>query len=350
MKSLSAYKLSMGAIACAFFVACSQGDQDVVPQMDKSKATPSAQPVKKADAPAEEEPELVPLKSLSGDNSAEAATEAAAPAPAKAAPVFSGSNQPQQDGQYVIQVGIKPSRKAAQAIADKLAESNISAYLVEVENPGELEGTYYRVRVGYFSTIASAQAYGKEVIAALNLDWWVDNRSNDQVGNPSGGYYGGSQSYDDSQSYEEEEPAPAPEPEPAPAPAPAKEAAPAPAPAAQPAPAPAKPAPAPEAKPAPAPAPAAQPAPAPAKPAPAPEAKPAPAPAPAAKPAPAPAPAQAAAPAPAPAAKPAPAPAPAAKPAPAPAQEEEEEVVEEVVEEYDPSKQAPANDVVDDWE
>lgn len=343
MKSLSAYKLSMGAIACAFFVACSQGDQDVVPQMDKSKATPSAQPVKKADAPAEEEPELVPLKSLSGDNSAEAATEAAAPAPAKAAPVFSGSNQPQQDGQYVIQVGIKPSRKAAQAIADKLAESNISAYLVEVENPGELEGTYYRVRVGYFSTIASAQAYGKEVIAALNLDWWVDNRSNDQVGNPSGGYYGGSQSYDDSQSYEEEEPAPAPEPEPAPAPAPAKEAAPAPAPAAQPAPAP-------EAKPAPAPAPAAQPAPAPAKPAPAPEAKPAPAPAPAAKPAPAPAPAQAAAPAPAPAAKPAPAPAPAAKPAPAPAQEEEEEVVEEVVEEYDPSKQAPANDVVDDWE
>ena len=350
MKSLSAYKLSMGAIACAFFVACSQGDQDVVPQMDKSKATPSAQPVKKADAPAEEEPELVALKSLSGDNSAEAATEAAAPAPAKAAPVFSGSNQPQQDGQYVIQVGIKPSRKAAQAIADKLAESNISAYLVEVENPGELEGTYYRVRVGYFSTIASAQAYGKEVIAALNLDWWVDNRSNDQVGNPSGGYYGGSQSYDDSQSYEEEEPAPAPEPEPAPAPAPAPEAKPAPAPAAQPAPAPAKPAPAPEAKPAPAPAPAAQPAPAPAKPAPAPEAKPAPAPAPAAKPAPAPAPAPAAAakPAPAPAAKPAPAPAPAAKPAPA--QEEEEEVVEEVVEEYDPSKQAPANDVVDDWE
>ena len=333
MKSLSAYKLSMGAIACAFFVACSQGDQDVVPQMDKSKATPSAQPVKKADAPAEEEPELVALKSLSGDNSAEAATEAAAPAPAKAAPVFSGSNQPQQDGQYVIQVGIKPSRKAAQAIADKLAESNISAYLVEVENPGELEGTYYRVRVGYFSTIASAQAYGKEVIAALNLDWWVDNRSNDQVGNPSGGYYGGSQSYDDSQSYEEEEPAPAPEPEPAPAPAPAPEAKPAPAPAAQPAPAPA-----------------AQPAPAPAKPAPAPEAKPAPAPAPAAKPAPAPAPAPAAAakPAPAPAAKPAPAPAPAAKPAPA--QEEEEEVVEEVVEEYDPSKQAPANDVVDDWE
>ena len=53
MKSLSAYKLSMGAIACAFFVACSQGDQDVVPQMNKSKATPSAQPVKKAEAPAE---------------------------------------------------------------------------------------------------------------------------------------------------------------------------------------------------------------------------------------------------------------------------------------------------------
>ena len=105
MKSLSAYKLSMGALACAFLVACNTGEEDVVPQMNKSKATPSAQAPKKADAPAEEEPELVPLKSLSGDKTAEAPAEVAAPAPAKAAPFVSGSVQPQQDGQYVIQVG-----------------------------------------------------------------------------------------------------------------------------------------------------------------------------------------------------------------------------------------------------
>ncbi|WP_295684907.1 SPOR domain-containing protein [uncultured Fibrobacter sp.] len=335
MKSLSAYKLSMGALACAFLVACNTGEEDVVPQMNKSKATPSAQAPKKADAPAEEEPELVPLKSLSGDKTAEAPAEVAAPAPAKAAPFVSGSVQPQQDGQYVIQVGIKPTKKSAQAIANKLAESNISAYLAEVENPGELEGTYYRVRVGFFSSIADAQTYGKEVIGALNFDWWVDNRSNDHVGNPAGeSYYNNSQSYEDTQSYEE--PAPEPEPEPEPQPQAQPQPQPQPQPQAQPQPQPqAQPQPQPQAQPQPQPQ--AQPQPQPqAQPQPQPQAQPQPQPQ--------------AQPKPQPQAQPQPQPQPQAQPKPQPQaqpqQQAEEVEVEEVVEEI--VEEAPADG--DDWE
>ena len=241
MKTLSVSSLGALALACALVTACGNSEEDVVPQMNTNKPA-KAEP---APAPAEEEPQLVPIQSLSDQKEAPApaATEEAKPVQA-AVLAPSGDVKPLSDGPYVIQVSIQPSKKAADGVVKKLSEQGIEAYVVEVENPGELEGTYYRVRVGYFTSIKMAQDYGKQVLSSLNFAWWVDNSSNDQVGNPSGDeddtdystYYAPAESSQEAAPAAEPEPAPAAEPEPAPAPEPAPE--PAPAPAQEPAPAP----------------------------------------------------------------------------------------------------------------
>ena len=252
MKSLSISTLITAAFACFMLTACESSEDDVVPQMTIKKPAKVAT----AKAPSSDEPELVPIQSLSAKKGKAAKAEKVQLPP--------GSVKPEEDGQYVIQVSIQSSKKAADAIVKKLAEQDIEAYVVEVENPGELEGTFYRVRIGYFSTIQRAQAYGQDVLAQLNFGWWVDNSNNDEVGKP------GSDDAADQAPAAQPAPAPAPAAQPAAQPAPAaKPAAPAAQPAAQPAPA---------AKPAPAAQPAAQPAPA---------AKPAAAAQPAAQPAPA---------------------------------------------------------------
>ena len=258
--------LSAVALASSLLVACNE-EEELVPKMEQPKpaaqapAEQSAQ--QSAEQPKADEPELVPIQSLSGnDESSEAAVEE----PAKsAAPAPAGSVQPLAKGEFVIQVSIQSSKRAADGIVKKLAESGIKAYIAEVENPGELEGTYYRIRVGYFESSANAQEYGKQVLSPLNYAWWVDMSKNDDVGNPGGEEDYSNYSYSNSNTYNE--PAAAPEPEPAPAPEPEPEPAPAPDPA---------PAPAPEPEPAPAPAPEPVPAPAP-EPAPAPAPEPAPA-------------------------------------------------------------------------
>ena len=126
-----------------------------------------------APEPAQEEPALVPIQSLSEEK----------PAPAEpAAPV--SSVEQESSGPFVIQVSIQASKRAANNVVSKLSDQGIKAYVAEVENPGELEGTFYRVRVGYFSTIANAQQFGKEVLAPQGYAGWVDNRKNDRIGQP----------------------------------------------------------------------------------------------------------------------------------------------------------------------
>lgn len=248
MKRLSSISLGVVTLACSLMVACNEDEQDMVPQMEPTKAavkapTREAKPVAPAAkeevkaVPAQQnepEPQLVPLQSLS------APKEEAAAAPA---PAVSGVT-PLASGDYVIQVSIQSSKKVANDIVKKLGENNVKAYIVEVENPGELEGTYYRIRVGYFANSADAQNYGKQALSPLNYAWWVDKTKNDTVGNPNPD--AGDEQYSNSQAWEKEEeeeeapaPAPAPAQEPAPAPAPAPAPEPAPAPAPEPAPAPA---------------------------------------------------------------------------------------------------------------
>ena len=218
--------------------SCSSNEEDVVPDMNAAKAAVKPQaPTPKKDSV--EEPQLVPIQSLS--QSEPAKDEAVAEKADVKTETPAGTAAQSSEGEFVIQVSIQPSKKGADAILKKLSDNGITGYVKEVENPGELEGTYYRVRVGYFETIQKAQEYGKQTLTALGFAWWVDNSRNDEVGNPAGGNDG---DYEDGYQ-QEESPAAEPEPQPAPEPAPQPE----PAPAAEPTPAP-EPAPVPTAEPA----------------------------------------------------------------------------------------------------
>lgn len=251
------------AACTAFFcgvalVACSSEEEPAVEVAPSPapKAVEQPAPAQEVQPAADEDPALQPMV---------APAQEAAPA-VPAAPVAQS-----ESGSYVLQVGIQPSKKGANNIIAKLAEKGVTAYISEVENPGELEGTYYRVRVGYFATIHDAQAFGKNVLESAGFPWWVDNRANDAVGNPTSDDNTGSTTYSSYEPVQESAPvysapanepapeetpvenapmeaaegtvdsAPAQEAVPAPAveqaPAPVQEAAPAPAPVAEPAPA-----------------------------------------------------------------------------------------------------------------
>lgn len=200
-------RYALGLAVCGVLLAsCSSEEPAPPPKKEKVVKEKKAKP-----APVEEEdPVLQPMT--------------AAPEPA-AAPAGNSSAMQQESGSYVVQIGIQPSRKAANALIEKLATAGITAYAAEVEDPGELEGTYYRVRAGYFATIRDAQAFGKEVVEPAGFPWWVDNKANDKVGNPSDeDSYEATTSYSSPSSYSSySEPVRTyePEPEPAPAPAPA---------------------------------------------------------------------------------------------------------------------------------
>lgn len=126
--------------------------------------------------PAEPEPELQPIP------------QPAEPAVKASAENYSGDARAlrQNTGFHVVQVGIAPSRSHANKLVNKLSGEDIPAYVAEVENPADYQGTFYRIRVGYFATLADAESFGKNVLEPLGYAFWVDNRSNDNVGNPGG--------------------------------------------------------------------------------------------------------------------------------------------------------------------
>ena len=176
MKLQSASILGAITLSIVLLSACGSKEEKTEPKAAEVKpATEQPAPVQEAAPEAvQEEPALVPIQSLS--------EEKAAPAEAPADPI--SAVEQESSGPFVIQVSIQASRKAANNVVSKLSDQGIKAYVAEVENPGELEGTFYRVRVGYFSTIANAQQFGKEVLAPQGYAGWVDNRKNDRIGQP----------------------------------------------------------------------------------------------------------------------------------------------------------------------
>lgn len=175
MKLHSASLLGAITLSCSLLSACGSKEEEPTPQVEATPAVEQPAPVEAE--PVQEEPALVPIQSLS--ESEEQAQPVAEPVRTSYASV-----EQESSGPFVIQVSIQPSRRAANNVVSKLSDQGIKAYVAEVENPGELEGTFYRVRVGYFSTIANAQQFGKEVLAPQGYAGWVDNRKNDRIGQP----------------------------------------------------------------------------------------------------------------------------------------------------------------------
>ncbi|MBD3390558.1 MAG: hypothetical protein GF418_00940 [Chitinivibrionales bacterium] len=90
-------------------------------------------------------------------------------------------------GRYVVQVSCVASRALADKVAADLEAKGWPAYVAEVENPTpDLIGTYYRIRIGGFSYVTPARQFGENALIPAGYEFWVDNRSNDNVG--MGGY------------------------------------------------------------------------------------------------------------------------------------------------------------------
>jgi hypothetical protein len=120
-----------------------------------------------------------------------------------------GSYTPEfsENGNYVVQIASGPSSSGAEEMANAFKGKGYPAYVAEVQNPTpELSGTYYRVRIGGFSMLADAKAFGENILRPANYDYWVDLKSNDAVGTGSGagaaaGYSSGASSYTPTPSY-----------------------------------------------------------------------------------------------------------------------------------------------------
>ncbi|MBD3321634.1 MAG: hypothetical protein GF350_11120 [Chitinivibrionales bacterium] len=138
-----------------------------------------------------------------------------------------------ESGRYVVQVSCVASPALADNLAGKLTDRGFPAYTAEVSNPTpELTGTYYRVRVGGFDGVSQAKSFGENKLAPLGYNYWVDNRSNDNIGMEGYGlgsgqssgtyedYSSGYSSTPEATSGDSWETTPAPEPEPEPEPEP----------------------------------------------------------------------------------------------------------------------------------
>lgn len=122
-------------------------------------------------------------------------------------PVFS------ENGRYVVQISCIASEEIAEDVARKLEKKGYHVYLAEVDNPTpQLIGHYFRVRIGGFDNISDAKAFGEGHLVPAGYDYWVDNKSNDNVGVGGDSYLGEvdeTQTFDNSDPYGFDEPEPA---------------------------------------------------------------------------------------------------------------------------------------------
>jgi hypothetical protein len=128
-------------------------------------------------------------------------TSALKKAPAAAKQTFSPSTPTassadfDENGRYVVQVSSVQSESFAQRMANQLKNKGYPAYVVSVDNPTpNLSGTYYRVRIGGFNGLSAAKSFCENNLSAEGYEFWVDNKSNDNVGMRGDGFGAGSSS------------------------------------------------------------------------------------------------------------------------------------------------------------
>jgi len=102
------------------------------------------------------------------------------PKPAKPVKPVSPGKGVVKEGAYTLQVGIYSSEALARKRALALENQGFPAYVARVNNPKpDMQGTYYRVRVGSFASSADARAYGATNLAPAGVDFWADLKGRD---------------------------------------------------------------------------------------------------------------------------------------------------------------------------
>lgn len=167
--------LSLATSLCAVLTAC--GEEEVPPpppKVEKPQVDKKSK-FKKLESLSEKKEDKSKTNSLSNSKSTSDVTDLNS----------SDITQPGKYGRYVLQVGISPSKAQAKKIRNKLRDQGYKyTYLAEVEDPGELEGTFYRVRLGHFKNVPDARVFGSQVLKPMGISFWIDNKSNDAVGAP----------------------------------------------------------------------------------------------------------------------------------------------------------------------
>jgi hypothetical protein len=98
-----------------------------------------------------------------------------------------------EQGRYVIQVSCVASQNLAKRQASDFTAKGWPAYVAEVANPTpDMTGIYYRVRIGGFTSISAAKQFGESELYQAGLEYWIDNRSNDNIGMDGSGLGQGS--------------------------------------------------------------------------------------------------------------------------------------------------------------
>jgi|GEM_PF-1920877 len=179
------FRVGTVVLFSAFFFACLEEDAMPVPfplpPPSAQQTTESALPPPSTEpAPVDEVPK---------------APKVTTPAPAAepksvspSVPTFiSTSSDAEQlkSGRYTIQIAVFPNEASARKLVKKMSDNGIKSYYVKVNNPAQLLGTYYRVRVGYFSGKSSAENFARAKLEPLGYAWYVDGSRNDTIGNPA---------------------------------------------------------------------------------------------------------------------------------------------------------------------
>ncbi|MCL1967550.1 MAG: SPOR domain-containing protein [Fibromonadales bacterium] len=187
--------LTVVAAFSVFFFACKEDDSIAIPMPPPLPTGQADDTLLKDDSkkPAKGKEKAAPAakKEVAKKETKPAAKPASVPC---TAPCDTDSEQ-LSAGRYTIQIGVFPSESSARSLVRRMSENGIRAYYAQVDNPAQLLGSYYRVRVGFFNGRTDAEDFAKSKLQPIGYAWWVDKRKNDKVGG-TGGSFGGSNNYD----------------------------------------------------------------------------------------------------------------------------------------------------------
>lgn len=86
---------------------------------------------------------------------------------------------PGKAGRYVLQVAVESNPRKTIKILEKLKNLGYPAYSIKVNDPGQLEGSWNRIRIGQFKSVSDARKFGHAILIPAKFSFWVDLKKND---------------------------------------------------------------------------------------------------------------------------------------------------------------------------
>jgi hypothetical protein len=157
-------------------------EQDDSTLLKQNGTVDKATAAKKTAAKSKEKPAPAAKKEVAKKETAKKETKSA---PILCSAPCDTDSEQLSSGRYTIQIAVYPSESSARSLVRRMSGNGIRAYYAQVDNPAQLLGLYYRVRVGYFNGIAEAENFAKARLEPLGYAWWVDKRKNDKLGSAS---------------------------------------------------------------------------------------------------------------------------------------------------------------------